>query len=334
MCSEHRVRVFPLHDEFELIATFFERKKSVRKDVLLGIGDDCAVVQPSSNNNLAVTLDTLNEGIHFFPDTAPFDIGYKSVAVSLSDLAAMGAQPAWLLLGLTLASVDEEWLKNFSEGLFNCMDNYGVELIGGNTTRGHLAITTQVTGLIPKNKILRRDSAKPGDLIYVTGTLGDAGLALKLIQNKAAASRFSADEIEFLNSRLFRPTPRIKEGLVMRDIASAAIDLSDGLAADLQHILAKSQVGASIYLEQVPLSPALLKNFSTEYFTDLILNSGDDYELCFTVSPSHVPELNNAIKKYNFKITCIGKIETDLGLRIVLPNGNYLILNKMGYRHF
>jgi thiamine-monophosphate kinase len=320
-------------DEFDVIRTYF-KKKLKRNDILRGIGDDCALLSPPANKNLLVSTDTLNLGSHFFADTPPFDIGYKSVAVSLSDLAAMGGEPAWLLLSLTLPKIDNAWLEEFSKGLFSAMCPLNLELVGGNITKGPLAITTQILGFIPEGIILSRSGARENDLIFVTGTLGDAALALAIFNKEIDERLFSVEEIQQLKTRLFRPLPRIMEGQIISEVATSAIDLSDGLIADLQHILEQSRMGATLYLKNIPLSPQL-KKIERTCQQNLVLNGGDDYELCFTLPPKQVPALMKKLVQQNLgEIRCIGKIESTLGLRITQANGLLVDFEHKGYKHF
>lgn len=317
-------------DEFDLISTFFQQVPQ-RKDVIKGVGDDCAILQPPSHRPLLVSTDTLNENIHFFSTASPFDVGYKSVAVSLSDMAAMGGEPAWLLLAITLPSIDETWLTAFSQGLFACLNTFNVDLVGGNTTKGPLAITTQILGF-GVNSVLTRSNAQPGDHIFVTSTLGDAALALAVLSGKQSHHAFNPEELQRAMQRFSRPFPRIKEGCLLNSIANAAIDLSDGLQADLTHLLTASQVGATLYYEKLPVSN-LLKTLDLNSQYNYVLAGGEDYELCFTVSIENLPLL---VKKQAELpgITHIGYIEQRPGLRIVDPQGNPIILAHKGFQHF
>lgn len=304
--------------EFELINKFLAKRAGKRKDVICGIGDDCALLRVPSNYDVAVSTDSFIAGIHFPKNTSPYDIGYKALAVNLSDLAAMGAEPAWATLAITLPEVNESWIKQFCDGFFSLLKQYNMQLIGGDTTRGPLSITAHVFGLIPKNKALIRSGAKPGDLIYVTGTLGDAGAALKLPD-------------EYFLKKLNHPIPRIREGLALHNIATAAIDISDGLAADLGHILEQSKVGATIYIDNLPLSTKLVKAMSKKAAQKLALSAGDDYELCFTVSPRKRSQLKAIEDK--FFIIHVGIIEQQTGLRIQDQQGNLFALEQTGYEH-
>jgi thiamine-monophosphate kinase len=321
--------------EFAIIKDYFQKSKPKRQDVILGIGDDAAILEPPPNMNIVVSMDTLNAGVHFFDNTHPYDLGYKSLAVSLSDLAAMGAKPAWVLLGLSLPEADASWLTLFAEGLFSLIENFSLQLVGGDTTRAaSLSITTQVFGFIPKGMGLCRNAAKPDDLIYVTGTLGDAGLALQMLKGEVDLSVLSGQQRAYLINRLQRPSPRICEGLQLLGVANAAIDISDGLVADLGHILQQSQVGATIYAEQLPLSSLLRDHLKPENAWELALSAGDDYELCFTVPPHQVDTLNMIISQFECGLRCIGKIEQLMGLRILQPDGKILEISKPGYEHF
>lgn len=319
--------------EFEIINHFFAQHKKNRQDVILGIGDDAALLKTNPDQLLATSVDTLVAGIHFPENTSPQDIAYKALAVNLSDLAAMGVTPAWATLALTLPNNNEDWLKAFSEGFFSLLDQYQMQLIGGDTTRGPLTITVQVTGFVTEQNALRRDQAQAGDLIYVTGTLGDAGLGLQLCQHPEKYNINGADK-NYLLQRLHRPDPRVTAGLALQQISHCAIDISDGLAADLQHILTASKVGASLNVDQLPLSAALKNNVSIEQAYQLALNSGDDYELCFTVAAEKAELLKTAFAKLNCEYTCIGKVEQQVGLRLQYADGRKYEIKVQGYQHF
>jgi len=316
--------------EFTLIEKYFTGKQNQREDVLLGIGDDAAITRIPANQTLVTTIDTLVEATHFFADTNAFDVGYKAAAVNLSDVAAMGAQPRWATLALTLPSVDQQWLAQFSEGLFTLLNKYNVQLIGGDTTRGPLSITIQLTGTVIEGKEITRSSAQPGDQIYVTGTLGDAGLALLVAQNKLSIDSEFREEIA---SRLNRPTPRVNQGLALRDIASSMIDISDGLLCDLNHILKASGVGARIAVDTIPLSNSLSSMMSKSPNWDIPLSAGDDYELCFTISPLKEAALHDAFKNFSCPVTRIGEITIEQGLHC-LCGDEVIKTNKSGFNHF
>lgn len=310
-------------NEFDIIQNFFTQQFIQRNDVILGIGDDCAIVQPPKDQEIVITTDTLVEKVHFDTETSPYDIGHKSLAVNLSDLAAMGATPAWATLALTMPKPNEAWLREFSKGLFELAKRFNVQLIGGDLTQGPLTITIQTQGFVPKNQALRRDGAKAGDLIYVTHTLGDAAFGLLCLQQKTIHLEKKAEE-HFL-TRLHRPEPQIIIGEKLRGIANAAIDISDGLAADLKHILKSSHVGATIYVNEIPLSTMMSESISRDDAIALALNGGDDYELCFTAPP------NKAIES---DCTCIGKITEHSGLDLRYRDGKKYTGAIHGYQHF
>lgn len=248
--------------EFSLIARYFDRVRSSRLDVELGIGDDCALLNIPEKQTTAISTDTLVAGNHFLADIDPADLAYKALAVNLSDLAAMGADPAWLTLALTLPEVDEAWLESFSDSLFDQLNYYDMQLIGGDTTRGPLSMTLGIHGYVPMGRALTRSGAKPGDWIYVTGTPGDSAAGLAILQNRLTPS--DAQDANYLLQRHLRPTPRILHGQALRDLASAAIDLSDGLISDLGHIVNASGCGACIDVQALPLSEAMMRHVDPE----------------------------------------------------------------------
>lgn len=318
--------------EFSLIDRYFAAHPLRRTDVALGIGDDCALLLPPAGQQLVVTLDTLVAGVHFFAAADPEGVGYKALAVNLSDLASMGAIPAWATLALTLPRADEDWLERFSRGLFGLADQHGVQLVGGDTTHGSITtITIQAHGFIPPGLALRRDGAKPGDGIFVTGTPGDAGLALAAAYGKAMVA---PEYREYVQQRLEWPQPRIAQGLALRGIASAAIDISDGLAQDLGHVLERSRVGARLEVDRLPLSSALTASLDTEAAIATALASGDDYELCFTVPPERAAPLERLAAAWDCRCTYIGDITAKPGLRLIRADGSAFHLDRSGYDHF
>lgn len=311
-------------DEFQLIQRYFASLTSSADGVRVGIGDDAALLGVTAGQELAVTTDTLVAGRHFPLDTSPYDIGWKSLAVNLSDLAAMGARPRWFTLALTLESSDGRWLAEFARGLRDLAEEHGVALIGGDTTRGPSSITITALGEVPLAKALRRDGGRAGDLVCVTGTLGDAALALRL----------GAKAGEALRQRLDRPQPRVAAGLRLRGLASAAIDLSDGLAGDLSHILRASRVGADIDASQLPASPEFLDRFADVQDSSrlaLQARGGDDYELCVCLAPGH---LEGARASLEVPLTVIGCLSPEPGLRFVDGSGATIAFPPHGYRHF
>lgn len=287
--------------EFEIIRRFFQRPPS-RPDVVLGSGDDAALLRPPPGMLLVATTDTLVAGRHFHPHWPAADIGWRALAVNLSDLAAMGAQPAWFTCALTIPQSDERWLAGFAEGLFELAKAHEVDLVGGNLSRGPLSITVQALGHVAPGIALRRDGARVGDLICVTGTLGDAALALELE---------GRPEANGLIARLHRPTPRISAGLALAGFAHAAIDVSDGLAADLGHILAASKTGADIESSKLPASAEFLRRAPPASRLALQL-AGDDYELCVCLPPD---KLTAAKAGLDCDLTVIGEITSRPGLR-------------------
>lgn len=315
--------------EFELIERFFTAIGARRADVEVGIGDDCAVLIPPAGRRLAVTLDTLVEGIHFKPGADPQGLGHKALAVNLSDLAAAGAEPAWVTLSLTLPTADADWLKAFAHGFGALASRHGVALVGGDTTRGPLSISVQAQGFVDPGQALRRNGARPGDLVYVSGTLGDAGLALLVQQGLYAAPEYLAH----LRRRLDRPEPRVLLGLALRGLATSAIDVSDGLTSDLGHVLAASGCGATLHLEQLPLSPALQAYVEDSGDWSPALSAGDDYELCFTVPESRQGDVEALAQRLDCRLSWIGMIEKTRGLRCIDAGGRPLAVDA-GFDHF
>lgn len=314
-------------NEFELIEQYFHRQSQGR-GVILGIGDDCALLELPPGQSLAVTVDTLVEGVHFPTGADAELLAQRALRVNLSDLAAMGAEPLWFTLALSLPEVDEQWLNDFSRGLFDAAHEYSCTLVGGDTTRGPLTISIQMTGAVEATKALTRGEAKPGDLVYVTGSLGDGAAALALLQGQAAAD--SAAE-SYLQERYYRPAPRLKEGRLLGGLATAAIDVSDGLLADLGHICQRSGVGASIQLERIPLSPAVRGLETAQDKLAWALSGGDDYQLCFTAPQSG--ELKAMMESGELDATAIGVIEEAPGIRC-LRDGQTVSFQQTGYQHF
>ncbi|RPH22577.1 thiamine-phosphate kinase [Buttiauxella warmboldiae] len=318
--------------EFSLIARYFDRVSSSRRDVETGIGDDCALLTVAEKQVLAISTDTLVSGIHFLPDIDPRDLGYKALAVNLSDLAAMGADPAWLTLAITLPEVDESWLEAFSDSLFEQLEYYDMQLIGGDTTRGPLAMTLGIHGLVPAGRALKRSGARPGDWIYVTGTPGDSAAGLAILQDRLVVK--DAAQSDYLKKRHLRPTPRILHGQALRDLASSAIDLSDGLISDLGHILKASACGARIDLDALPYSEAVKANLSATAALQWALSGGEDYELCFTVPEVNRGALDVAIGNLGIPFTCIGQVLPESEGLQFLQNGKPVMLDLKGYDHF
>ncbi len=307
--------------EFDLIKRFFSIESLDRQQNRLGIGDDCALLTVPVGYELAVTTDTMVEGVHFFSGTDPYKLGHKLLAVNLSDLASMGAEPFAVTLALTLPAADESWLQAFSQGFLQLAKQFSVDLIGGDTTSGPLTLTVQALGMVPSGKALLRSAAKVGDLICMTGELGLGGLGLKISQG------YPCDYPEPAMARFKMPLPRVDEGRQIRAFARACIDLSDGLASDLGHILESSHVGACLQWDQLPLSPSVQAYINETGDWLMPLTSGDDYELCFTVDPQQYEQLSA------MDVICIGMIEEQAGLRIN-KDGQTETIEAKGFEHF
>jgi len=313
--------------EFDIIERFFRRPGGSRDDVLLGIGDDAALLAVPCDRDLAVAVDTLVSGRHFPPATAAFDIGHKALAVNLSDLAAMGAEPAWATLALTLPEVDEAWLQSFADGFFALADRYDVQLVGGDTTRGPLSVTVQVHGLVARGRALRRDGARPGQRIFVTGTIGDAAYALWQMQ---AGKPVGPGLLERLN----RPEPRVAFGCALVGVGNAAIDISDGLLADLGHIVAASGCGATLWVDRLPRSALLPAPASSPRVLVSQLSGGDDYELCFCVEPENAAVVHTLARDCALAVTEVGVIESEPGVRCLHDDGSVYQPHARGFDHF
>jgi len=315
-------------DEFQIIRQYFDR--DVHDDsVITGIGDDGAVTRPEAGRDLVTVIDTMVAGVHFPSSLRPADIGYRAVAVNLSDIAAMAATPQWMTLALTLDEAEPSWLDAFAQGLFAAADEHGVVLIGGDTTRGsEVVVTVQIAGSVAVGTALLRSGAKPGDSIYVSGTVGDAAAGLSILQSGAPRN----DDIDFLVQRFARPQARVDLGRSLALVASAAIDLSDGLFTDVEKLLAASGVSGSLELNQVPLSAQLRSTMSPDDALRFALGGGDDYELCFT-SVAAKNDLDRIASDCDVTVTCIGVVGEGEGLACTLDSTAYEYRND-GYRHF
>ena len=318
--------------EFGLIAKYFARPTP---SAILGPGDDCALVQPTPGMQLAVTTDMLVAGVHFLPDTDPARLGWKALAVNLSDLAAMGAKPRWVTLAGALPTVDEAWIAKFADGFFDCAKTHGVDVIGGDTTRGPLTLSITAFGEIPPAQALRRDGAKTGDLIWVSGRPGLASLGLASLQGKIT---LPAPWDRLCVGALEKPRPRVALGQALIGLASACIDVSDGLLADLGHICERSECAAAIRLVQLPHLPK-----GESYDADLRrialecqLAGGDDYELCFTAPGIHSPAIAHIAARLELPLWCIGEITpgTPGEVTVFDPDLNPVEFNRKGYDHF
>lgn len=318
--------------EFSLIKQYFTSQPVKRKDVSTGIGDDCAILTVPEKQQVAISTDTLVSGIHFLPTISPEDLAYKALAVNISDLAAVGADPAWASLALTLPKVDNDWLEAFSRSLFALAEYYSIQLIGGDTTKGPLSLTFTIQGLVPQGMALLRSGAKIGDWIYVTGFLGDSAAGLAVLQNRLQPSQ--AESRDYFITRHLRPQPRLLQGQALRSLASAAIDISDGLISDLNHILTASGCGARINLDALPYSTAMKSQVSKEQAEVWALSGGEDYELCFTVPEINRGALDIALAHTGADFHCIGQIMPIAeGIRY-LREGKEVHPNLKGFDHF
>jgi thiamine-monophosphate kinase len=324
--------------EFDLITLIRDRCAIPREDVRLGIGDDGALLAVPAAQLLVVSTDTLVAGTHFPQDSKAFDIGWKALAVNLSDLAAMGATPAWATLALTLPQFDRQWVIDFADGFAALARDFKLALVGGDTTRGPLSVTVTIHGFVPEGAALRRGGARIGDGVFVTGTLGDAAAGLKLLQAIAGDAPDLQDGPpgmrEMLIERLNRPTPRVAQGLLLRGRAAACIDISDGLVADLGHVCAASGVGAEIDAASLPPSSALLSVFDDAARQALQLAEGDDYELCFTASEPAATLLAGDLARSGCGATRIGRIVGPPGVRVRDAEGGEVVPARKGWEHF
>lgn len=316
--------------EFDLIARYFTRPPRHGTPAVLGVGDDCALLAPSPETQLAISTDMLVEDRHFFRGTDPIKLGFKSLAVNLSDLAAMGAKPVAFTLALSLPDAQAQWLQAFSDGLFKLADEFGCQLIGGDTTKGPLNICITIFGELPYGAALRRDAAEVNDEIWVSGTLGDPRLALAGYREEIILDSAS---IEAAAERLHEPIPRVALGIALRGIAHAAIDISDGFVGDLGHILQRSGVGATVDVDALPPGPTLARR-PRELRRRFSLAGGDDYELCFTAPESQRDAVLAAANAARTPVTRVGRIESGAGLRLTDAGGAPLALALTSFDHF
>ena len=310
--------------EFDLIARIRARV-ATRADVVLGIGDDAALLAPPPGRQLVVTADTLNDGVHFPRGTSPADVGWKALAVNLSDLASMGAEPAWCTLSLSLPQSDPAWIEGFLDGFLDLAEQHGIALVGGDTTRGPLSIAVTAMGLVEPGRALRRDGARVGDEVWVTGTLGDAAGGLALLDR---------EPVPALRARLDRPTPRVAAGRALAGIATACVDVSDGLLADLGHVCARSHVAARIDVDALPASAALMEAIGEADRIALQAGGGDDYELCFTAPADAGADIGAVSAQLGLRITRIGRIVVGEGVHPVDAKSQPWSSPRRGYDHF
>ena len=318
--------------EFELIRRYFTHRA---RHAVLGVGDDAALIKVRRGSELVISADMLVAGRHFFRNADPYRLGHKALAVNLSDLAAMGATPRWATLALALPGVDARWLGAFARGFMALARRHAVDLIGGDTTRGPLNICVQIMGEVPAGTALRRDTARCGDDVWVSGTLGDAALALAALKRRIT---LRPAELARCAARLHQPQPRIALGLKLRGVARAAIDISDGLLADLGHILERSGVAAEIELAALPASPTLRRYLDRAAARDALLAGGDDYELCFTASRRARARIVQIARHERIALTRIGRIHPFVrgAARVIVraPDGTVLTPRRGGYDHF
>lgn len=314
--------------EFDLIARYFTRTP---KRAVLGVGDDAALVRVRPGMELAVSTDMLVSGTHFLPQVDPFRLGHKALAVNVSDMAAMGAEPRWVVLALSLPGADAGWLRKLSRGFFGLADEFGIDLIGGDTTRGPLNLCVTIFGEVPRGKALRRDGARKGDDVWISGELGSAAIGLAHRQGRIRLSRAAAARCA---TALELPQPRVSLGLGLRGIASAALDVSDGLMGDLTHICECSALGADIELERIPRSADLARIADAELVNAALLSGGDDYELCFTAPPRRRDRIESLGGRLGLKVTRIGRIREGSAVRVFRADGSLHRGGKGGYDHF
>ncbi|MBW8371247.1 MAG: thiamine-phosphate kinase [Thiobacillus sp.] len=314
--------------EFDLIARHFTR---ATPGAVLGVGDDCALLAPTPGMQLAVSSDMLLEGHHFSPQDSPAGLGHKSLAVNLSDLAAMGATPRWTTLAIALPEENDAWLTAFARGFFRMADQHGIELVGGDTTRGALTLSITVIGEVPPGQALRRDGAQAGDDVWVSGVIGSAALALAYRQGRLSMGQIDAAKVL---PALYLPTPRVELGIALRGIATSAIDISDGLLGDLGHILERSHVGATIEFAALPTLPVVQNYLHEAIARDCVLAGGDDYELCFTAPVDRRDAVAAAAQSAGVTVTRIGRISAETGLTVVDADGQPLPFEHTGYDHF
>lgn len=317
-----------LSPEFDLIARHFTRPAG---NAVLGVGDDCALVGVSHGMDLAVSTDTMVSGTHFFPDVDPETLGHKALAVNLSDMAAMGAMPYWATLALTLPAVNDEWLAKFAKGFFDLAEEFGVSLIGGDTTKGPLTMTVTIMGEVPAGAALRRSGAKVGNDVWVSGHLGDAALA---VAHRRGLLKLAEEDYMEAVMRLYEPMPRVKLGQALRGLATSAIDISDGLLGDLGHICELSKVGATVESERLPVSAIGAKHIDSLEGLTAVAAGGDDYELCFTAPDNARDSIEDLTEVLGIPLTRIGQIRKGQGVSLLGADGKPITIDGRGFDHF
>ena len=310
-------------NEQEIIQRFFIRQQHDQA-VSIGIGDDAAIIAPPEKHELVVTTDTMAQDSHFTKETQPFDLGYKLMAVNLSDIAAMGAEPKWATLNITLPAIDESWLQQFSQGLFDCADQFQVSLVGGDLCKGNQThVGLQLIGIVPTGKALTRAGARPGDRVFVSGNIGAAAQAIgELYLHNHDQSCLSSTQ----HQALYRPVPRVEIGIALREIANCAIDISDGLIHELQIVCTTNMVGARLMLEEIPVAPGVE--------AEVALSGGEDYELLFTADSAHIDAIDRIASMYSCKISNIGEIISGDAIEILHNGSPVPPLQCSGFDHF
>ena len=319
--------------EFQLIDRYCRNLGADHPETRIPVGDDAAVINVPAGMELAISVDSMVEGIHFLPDTEPAKLAHKLMAVNLSDMAAMGAIPKWATVTLTMPTQEESWLSGFSSGLDQIAQRYGVQLIGGDTTRGSLNLSLNIIGLLPKGKAISRSGAKVGDEIFVSGTLGDAALGLSCLTGDAVISQTDSDA---MIERLVTPVPQVELGQKLLDLANACIDISDGLVADLGHIADQSDISCAIEIDQIPLSEAFSRYLDDGGDMNLALTGGDDYQLAFTIDNSHRPQIESLASELGVRLSCIGTVCERVTSTVTLTKSGrpYDLPTASGFQHF
>ena len=318
--------------EQELIKKYFSRHQTACESVELSVGDDAAIVEPPKDSKLVVSTDTLNVDVHFYADCDPQALGHKSLAVNLSDMAAMGARPLWATLNISLPKINHHWLEGFSNGLYDLANKHNVKIVGGDITKGPLSITITIIGSLNKNQALLRSNCQEDDLIYVTGYIGDAAFGLKLAHDENR--EIDQDDRQYFLTQLYRPEPRLDASRLLVRIVHSAIDISDGFLLDLQQMLKMSSKGAEIDINKIPISVPMRKYMGKIFDLEDILTGGEDYQLIFTIKSEDQDKLESAFLEQNIMITEVGKIVKGSSILLMKDNNPISLPNRLGFDHF